>query len=72
MSALSALWLMAKMLPVPVTPLGGFTSPFTGSIGASSTFASVTRTACTPKASGNVHPVSSYGRACASVGDQYW
>ena len=31
----------------PMTPLGALTSPFTSSIGASSTFASVTRTACT-------------------------
>ena len=35
---------------------------FTGSIATSSTFGSVTRVACTPKASGNVQPVSSYGR----------
>ena len=47
------------------------TAPLTFSIGASSTFTSVTRTACTLNSSGNVQPVSSYGVFCGSFGLQY-
>ena len=46
------------------------TSPLTFSTGASSTFTSVTRTACTLYSSGNVQPVSSYGVRCGSFGLQ--
>jgi hypothetical protein len=63
--------LIAKTLPVPVTPEGAFTIPVTFSIGASSTFMSVTRTALTLNSSGKLHAVSSYGRFCGSLGAQY-
>ena len=46
--------------------------PVIGVIATSSTLGSVTRTACTPNASGNVQPVSSYGFFCGSFGAQYW
>jgi hypothetical protein len=62
---------MRNVLPVPVTPPGARTSPFTGSIATVSTFGSTTRVACTAKPSGNVQPVSSYGFFCGSFGDQY-
>ncbi len=68
--ALSALWLIAKIVPVPVAPATALTSPFTRSIGAPSTFTSVTRMVSTANPSGKVHPVSSYGVFCGSFGAQ--
>ena len=70
---MSALWLTTKTGPVfGDAALGARTAPVTFSIGASSTFTSATRIACTLNSSGNVQPVSSYGVFCGSFGLQYW
>ena len=45
--------------PCPITPLGALTSPFTSSIGTSSTFDVGHADGLHAEASGNVHPVSS-------------
>jgi hypothetical protein len=71
-SAASPLLSIAATAPVPATPPGARTVSATRAIGTSSTFGSPTRTACTAKPSGNVHPVSSYGCCCGSLGLQYW
>jgi hypothetical protein len=64
--------LTTKIWPAPLTAPAAFTPPAIFGAAASSTFRSVTRTACTLNSSGNVQPVSSYGRFCGSFGLQYW
>ena len=59
---MSALWLTTNTAPAADdAALARAPSPAIFSIGASSTFTSATRTACTLNSSGNVQPVSSYG-----------